>query len=136
MGKDTSTKATKGIGLLQPTPLINRALCVTLTLLTLVPLIASENGTVTIYRTHDMNWHVPETVDVDGAKLADFEANTWITISLSPGRHSVDWDSYPQRTTPLVLDIKSGSVHYVRVHVKYGGFSTHVCCIVEVPSDE
>lgn len=95
----------------------------------------ADNGTVTIYRTHDMNWGIPETVNVDGAKLADFEPDTWITVSLSPGRHSVDWDGYAQRTTPLVLDVKSGTLQYVRVHMKYSGLSSHVCCIVEMPPD-
>ena len=71
---------------------------------------AEPTGTVTIYRTHDLKWHVGETVLVDGARLGYFDANTTLTVALPAGKHTIG--AYGDR---IVIDVVPGVAYFVRV---------------------
>lgn len=91
---------------------------------------ADPGASVTIYRPHDLYWGVGEPVMVDGARLAEFDANTYLVLSLPPGPHTIAW-SWP-RATPLALNVIADSEVFVRVGVRYKGASSHQCCIEQV----
>jgi hypothetical protein len=77
--------------------------------------LAADAGTVVVYRVHDLLWHVGYLVQVDGAQLGTFDANTSLTITLPPGKHTIGIPG-----DHAVVDVAPGGVSYVRAKMCYG----------------
>ncbi len=75
-------------------------------------------ASIYVYRNESMGPTFNHAVALDGKPLGELAANTYLLLSLHPGRHTLASPTQPD--TPLTIETEGGKNYFVWLEVKIG----------------
>lgn len=80
--------------------------------------VAPNRAAVYVYRNESMGAAVKMDVMVNGEKIGETAANTYLYKEVAPGKHTIS--SKAENTDTLEVDLKPGTIAYLWQEVKMG----------------